>query len=52
MVRVVIYVTMDQYYDLYNLAYHITEHFYDDYNMDDEPCDCCGDYVETYTMEI
>lgn len=42
----------EQYYDLYNLAYFLTEHFYDDWNQTDEPCECCGDYVETYTMEI
>lgn len=23
-----------------------------DYDCDKEPCECCGDYVETYTWEI
>ena len=23
-----------------------------EYESDDEPCECCGDYVETYTWKI
>lgn len=23
-----------------------------EYEFDDQPCECCGDYVETYTWEI
>lgn len=23
-----------------------------DYDCDDEPCECCGDYVEYYNIEI
>lgn len=30
----------------------LVEHFYDDYEGDDEPCECCGDFVETYKLEI
>lgn len=30
----------------------VIEHFYDEYECDDEPCECCGDYVETYKLEI
>jgi hypothetical protein len=26
--------------------------YYDEYEIDDEPCDCCGDFVETYTMTV
>lgn len=37
---------------LYRLSYHLAEEFYDTYECSDEPCECCGDYVETYTMEI
>lgn len=28
------------------------EHFHDEYKCDDEPCECCGDYVETYKWSI
>lgn len=26
--------------------------YYDEYEIDDEPCECCGDWVETYTMTV
>lgn len=26
--------------------------YYDEYEIDDEPCECCGDFVETFTMNI
>jgi hypothetical protein len=26
--------------------------YYDEYEIDDEPCDCCGDFIDTYTMTV
>lgn len=26
--------------------------YYDEYEIDDEPCECCGDFVETSKMEV
>lgn len=26
--------------------------YYDEYEIDNEPCECCGDFVETFTMNI
>lgn len=26
--------------------------YYDEYDIDKEPCDCCGDWVDTYTMNV
>jgi hypothetical protein len=26
--------------------------YYDEYEIDDEPCECCGDFVETFKMEV
>lgn len=26
--------------------------YYDEYEIDNESCDCCGDFVETFTMNI
>lgn len=26
--------------------------YYDEYEIDDEPCECCGDFIDTYTMTI
>ena len=37
---------------LQNILMYMVEDFYDTYESDDCPCECCGDYVETYTMEI
>lgn len=25
---------------------------YGDYSCDDEPCECCGDYVDEYNLEL
>ena len=30
----------------------LVEDFPDEYESSDEPCDCCGDWVETYYMEV
>lgn len=30
----------------------MVENFPDKEEHSNEPCECCGDYVETYTMEI
>ena len=30
----------------------LIEHYHDEYKCDDEPCECCGDYVETYKWNI
>jgi hypothetical protein len=30
----------------------MVEDFSDTYKCSDQPCECCGDYVETYTMEV
>jgi hypothetical protein len=42
--------------DQRGLAAHIlremVEDFSDTYKCSDEPCEFCGDYVETYTMEV
>lgn len=37
---------------LNELLVPVTEHFHDEYECDDEPCEYCGDYVETYKLEI
>lgn len=26
--------------------------YYDEYEIDDEPCECCGDWVDTYIMNV
>lgn len=26
--------------------------YYDEYEFDDEPCECCGDFIDTYTMTV
>lgn len=41
----------DEWNTLYALAYWMMQNFYDLYESSG-PCECCGDYVETYTMEI
>ena len=38
--------------DLEYILMFMVENFRDTYEGSDEPCECCGDYVETYTMEI
>lgn len=30
----------------------LVENFSDKYESSDEPCECCGDWVETYYMEV
>ena len=30
----------------------LVSHYHDEYKCDDEPCECCGDYVETYKWNI
>jgi hypothetical protein len=30
----------------------IVSRFEDEYERDDEPCECCGDFVETFKMNI
>lgn len=37
--------------DLNNVLQDLIEMF-GDYECDDEPCETCGDFVETYTWEI
>lgn len=39
-------------YYLQNILYEIVSRFYDEYESDDEPCECCGDFVETFKMEV
>lgn len=35
-----------------DLVEHSIETYYDKYESDSIPCECCGDYVETITWEI
>lgn len=37
---------------LNGLLIYTIEDFYDNYESDDHPCSCCGDYVETMTCDI
>lgn len=39
-------------YCLQNTLYEIASRFYDEYECDGKPCECCGDYVETFKMEV
>lgn len=39
-------------YCLINTLYEIVSRFYDEYESDDKPCECCGDFVETFKMDI
>ena len=32
------------------LQWYIQE--YGEYDCDDKPCECCGDYVQTWTVEL
>lgn len=36
----------------YQVLYHMVYEFYDKYDSSDEPCECCGDWVETYELEV
>lgn len=37
---------------LNNLLVLLLEHFHDEYDCSDEPCECCGDFIETYKLDI
>ena len=58
LLRVVNKVTQRENMDEWKKAYLrdairlLVEDFYDTYESSDEPCDCCGDWVETYTLEL
>lgn len=39
-------------YSLQIILREIVSRFYDEYESDDEPCECCGDFVETFKMEV
>lgn len=39
-------------YCLQNTLYEIVSRFYDEYESDGKPCECCGDFVETFKMDI
>ena len=38
--------------DLEYILMLMVDNFRDTYECSSEPCECCGDYVETYTMKI
>lgn len=38
--------------DLNELLHLLTEHYSDEYECGDKPCEYCGDYVETYKWKI
>lgn len=35
----------------YRVIHEMVYNFYDDYECSSEPCECCGDWVETYKLE-
>lgn len=37
--------------ELQGILCKMVESFYDTYETS-APCECCGDYIETYTMEV
>lgn len=37
--------------ELQGILYQMVESFYDTYETSD-PCECCGDYIETYTIDV
>ena len=37
---------------LYDAIMLLVEDFPDTCEYSDEPCECCGDFIETYTMEL
>lgn len=41
----------DKKFALYEAIYNIIELFAQ-HETSDEPCECCGDFIETYTLEI
>lgn len=38
--------------NLNNILQDMISTFYDDYESSDYACECCGDYVSTYTWDI
>lgn len=36
----------------YRVVHEMVYNFYDDYECSSEPCECCGDWVETYKLEV
>ena len=36
----------------YRVVHELVYNFYDDYKCSSEPCECCGDWVETYKLEV
>jgi ABC-type amino acid transport substrate-binding protein len=38
--------------ELIDILQQMTENFYDKQSFSSEPCECCGDYIETSTLEI
>ena len=36
----------------YTVLYNMVYEFADKYTCSDEPCECCGDWVETYELEV
>lgn len=34
------------------LLHILTKHFFNKYQCSDTPCECCGDFIETYKLEI
>ena len=36
----------------YRIVHEMVYNFYDDYECSSEPCECCGDWVETYKLEV
>lgn len=36
----------------YRVMHELVYNFYDDYECSSEPCECCGDWVETYKLEV
>jgi hypothetical protein len=38
--------------ELNNLLQFFIGTQYDDYETSDEPCECCGDYIETFKLTI
>lgn len=35
----------------YRVVHEMVYNFYDEYECSSEPCECCGDWVETYKLE-
>lgn len=43
--------TEDDMYELKTAIRNLIEMF-GEHEGDDEPCDCCGDFVDTYTLDV